>query len=138
MRWADLPLDPSTRVLRQFAGLWLVFFASLGGWRWFVLADVGTAAALVFLAVIVGPIGLFFPKVLKPVFVGWLAVAFPIGWLVSHAALVVLFYGVMTPVGLFFRLRGRDPLKLRRQLDRGTYWMPKTPKIDQRSYLRQF
>ena len=33
MQWSDVIAPPSPKKLRQFAGLWLVFFAALGVWR---------------------------------------------------------------------------------------------------------
>jgi hypothetical protein len=45
---------------------------------------------------------------------------------------------MLTPVALFFRLTGRDPL--RRQLDPSapSYWTAKEQPQDMRRYLRQY
>ena len=40
-----------------------------------------------------------------------MVLAFPIGWTVSQVILAVMFYGLFTPIGLVFRLIGRDPLQ---------------------------
>ena len=138
MRWSDLPLNPSSRTLRQFAGLWILFFGGLAAWRWFVLQQPRTAAVLTALAVVVGTLGLASPRKIRLIFVTWLTLAFPVGWVVSRVILVVLFGVVMTPVGLIFRLRGRDLLELRRNSARTTYWKPKQAAPDVASYLRQF
>ena len=58
----------------------------------------------------IGLLGLLWPRVIRPVYVGWMVLAFPIGWTVSQAMLAVMFYGLFTPIGLLFRLIGRDPL----------------------------
>jgi hypothetical protein len=136
MRWSDLPLKPSARMLRQFAGLWILFFGGLAVWNGWRQAE---TRALVFavLALTVGPAGLIWPSANRPVFVGWLIVAFPIGWLVWRVLLVTLF-GLMVPVAVVFRLRGRDALGLRRRTDKASYWMPKPQAENLRSYLRQF
>jgi len=34
MQWTDVTARPPERTLRQFAALWLIFFVSLGLWRW--------------------------------------------------------------------------------------------------------
>ena len=39
-----------------------------------------------------------------------MVLAFPIGWTVSQVILLLMFYGLFTPIGLVFRLIGRDPL----------------------------
>ena len=138
MQWSDLPLNPATRTLRQFAGLWVVFFGGFAIWQYAVHARPQLALALAMLAVTVGPVGLVFPRLLRPVFIAWLTLAFPIGWVVSRILLMVLFWGVMTPVGVTARLFGRDVLKLRRPRHATTYWTPKERPVDMRSYFRQF
>ena len=39
-----------------------------------------------------------------------MVLAFPIGWTVSQVMLAMMFFGLFTPIGLVFRLIGRDPL----------------------------
>src|SRR5437773_822447 len=125
MQWSDIPFRPSSRTLRQFAALWLAFFGSAAAWQALV-RDNGTAAVVLgALAVTVGPIGLAWPRLVRPVFVGWMVLAFPVGWLVSRVVLAVVFYGLFTPVGLLLRALGRDVLALRRRADRVSYWEPK-------------
>ena len=40
-----------------------------------------------------------------------MVLAFPIGWTVSQVMLALMFFGLFTPIGLVFRLIGRDPLQ---------------------------
>ena len=44
-----------------------------------------------------------------------MVLAFPIGWTVSQVILLLMFYGLFTPIGLVFRLIGRDPLQRARR-----------------------
>ena len=138
MQWSDLPLNPSTRTLRQFAGLWILFMGGLALWQYAVHARTGLAAVLAALAVTVGPAGLVSPRLIKPVFVTWLTLAFPIGWVVSRIILMILFWGVITPMAVVMRLSGRDVLGLRRQPGAATYWTTKERPLEVRSYFRQF
>ncbi len=138
MTWSDLPLRPSDRALRQFAGLCLAVFGGMAAWQYFVRHNPVAAAILAGLALAVGPLGLARPRAVRPVFVAWMVVAFPIGWAVSTALLAALFYGVFTPLGLLFRLAGRDPLRLRPQPAAATYWTPKPAAADVRRYFQQF
>ncbi len=64
-------------------------------------------------------------------------VTYPIGWLVSRLLLGVLFYGMFTPLGLLFRLLGRDALARRARPDASSYWITKEGPNDARSYFRQ-
>lgn len=67
-----------------------------------------------------------------------MAVAFPIGWTVSRVLLALVFYGLFTPLGLLFRLMGRDRVQRGYRSDRETYWTSKTQPTEMRHYLRQF
>jgi hypothetical protein len=137
VRWSDIPFHPSSRTLRQFAALWLLAFTALAGWRWLRHGDVLLPWLFLGLAVTVGPLGLVRPQWLRPVFVGWMIVVFPIGWIVSHLMLGVLFFGLFTPLGLLFRLAGRDALARRCRSGHNSYWAPKPAANDVRSYFRQ-
>ena len=33
MQWSDIPFHPDRKTLRQFAGLWLVFFGGMALWQ---------------------------------------------------------------------------------------------------------
>ena len=88
-------------------------------------------------ALIVGVPGLIMPACVRRIFVGWMTLAFPIGWLVSQLMMAVMFYVILTPVALIFRIRGRDLMQRKRTANRATYWLPKRSPEDVRSYFRQ-
>src|ERR1051325_9753300 len=116
---------PTDRVLRQFAAMWLIFFGLIAVRREFHHHQHNVALGLGLLAVKLGPLGLIWPRALKPIFVGWMALAYPIGWFVSRVILGILFYGLFTPVAWVFRMRGRDALGLKPQPGAVTYWHAK-------------
>lgn len=138
MRWSDVPRNPSDKVLRQFAGLSLAIFGALSVWNGLVQHRPLAGWAFLALALTIGPIGLVWPKAVRPIFVGWVILAFPIGWLVSNLALGLLYFGLFTPMALFFRLIGRDPLRRRARPPVESYFQPRTTPTDLRSYLRQY
>jgi hypothetical protein len=107
-------------------------------WQGIVPGRHGMAAALAVLALSVGPLGLIWPRAVRPVHVAALIATFPIGWLVSHLILAGLFYGLFTPLGLIFRLQGRDALGQGHRPDRGTYWAEKPMPANLGRYFRQF
>src|SRR4051812_131040 len=110
MTWSSLPLNPSLRTLRQFAAAWLVFFAGLGAHQYVAKGNPSAGLALGLMALLVGMPGLIRPGILRWVFVTWMVLAFPIGWLISNLILAVMFYGLITPMALVFKMRGRDAL----------------------------
>src|SRR5919202_384819 len=125
MEWSGIPWAPPARTLRQFAGLWLLFCTGLACSRLVRHGPTAGAAACALLAVTVGPLGLWRPAAVRPVYVGLMVLTFPLGWVVSRLVLACLWYGVFTPLGLALRLAGRDPLRLRASPDRTTYWEPR-------------
>ena len=137
MRWSDIPFDPSRATLRQFAGLWLVFFGGLALWQGLVRGQTGLATLCAVLALTIGPLGLIRPGWIRPIYVGWMVLAFPIGWTVSQVMLALLFYGLFTPIALAFRLVGRDALSRRFDRAAPTYWEPYDPDRGLGRYLRQ-
>jgi hypothetical protein len=138
MQWSDIQFHPPRATLRQFAWLWLVFFGALAIWQGIVRGNATGAVVFAVLALTVGPVGLARPEWLRPIYVGWMVVAFPIGWTISLLMLALLFYGLFTPLGLMLRLTGRDPLKRARHPEIETYWSPKAMPTSMRNYLRQF
>ena len=136
MQWTDIQFNPSEKTLRQFAGLFLIIFGLLAIVEIQFRHRPQMALVYASLAIAVGPLGLFQPRLMRPIWVVWSVVAFPIGWVVSTMFLGLLFYAVFTPIGYVFRVTGRDALALRRA-DPGTYWKPRPAARDKRQYFRQ-
>ena len=135
MKLADLPLNPPPRMLRQFAGAWLVVFTAFA-LKSGVMQSTHAGLVLGGLALI-GVAGLVAPRSVRALFVVASVVAFPIGWMVSQLVLALMFYGVLTPLALWFRLRGRDPLQLRKR-ERPTFWIDRGASPPPERYLKQF
>jgi hypothetical protein len=138
MTWSDISFAPPPRTLRQFAGVWLVFFAVLAVSRGLRDGLTPPALALAALALAVGPLGLWRPALVRPVYVAAAVLTFPLGWAASRLLLAALYYGVFTPLGLLLRLLGRDPLRLRPSPQQASYWTAKPAPPDVSRYFRQF
>jgi hypothetical protein len=129
--------NPDQKQLRQFAGIWFPAFCALVGWSivrktgYWHEVEVGWA-----IAGIISIAGLVFPPIIRPVFVGLILLTYPIGWGVSHVLLGVIFYGIVTPIGIILRITGHDPLQLKAPLG-SSLWKSPTGKIGPASYLRQ-
>jgi hypothetical protein len=83
-------------------------------------------------------VGLVWPQSIKPIYTVWMVAVFPIGWLVSLILLAVVYYGVVTPIAVLFRLIGRDSLQRHSPPEGGSYWQPKPAPQDPGRYLRQY
>ena len=78
---------------------------------------------------IVGSI-LFLGGALRPMWLAgvysvWMGAAFAIGWLVSRVILVILFYLVITPIGLIARSMGKEFLEIGPDRKKNSYWIAK-------------
>jgi len=129
--------NPDRKQLRQFAGIWFPAFCALVGWsvarktgHWHEV-EIGWA-----IAGIISIAGLVFPPLIRPIFVGLILLTYPIGWVVSHVLLGLIFYGIVTPIGIILRLTGHDPLQINAPLGNSLGKSP-TGKTDSALYLRQ-
>jgi hypothetical protein len=131
------PVSTSPGTLRQFAGLCLLIFGAMAYWQYFGRAHQPLALVFAGLAAVLGCGGLIWPRGIRPVFVTAMALTAPIGAVVSRLLLGLLFFGLFTPIGLFFKLIGRDALARGYAPEQASYWEPKRGVTDIRSYLRQ-
>ena len=83
--------------------------------------------------------GLILPTVLKPLNKIWMILAVILGWFMSRLILFILFYIVITPIGIFLKLMGKDFLHRKSEENSKTYWETREKKtVDQIDYERQF
>lgn len=126
-----------TRHLRRFGFMVGGVFAALAVWPVVFQSGPlrGWAAAIAGVLIVLGavmPIGLRWP------YRGWMFAGHLLGWLNTRLLLGLVYYLVMTPIGLLLRLVGRDPLD-RRLMDRASYWRKCEPRSDPRGSMeRQF
>lgn len=92
------------------------------------------AIAVLFLAA-----ALFMPALLGPLNRGWRRLALLLSKVTTPIIMGLLFFFVLTPVGVVMRLTGKDPLRVRFERDSPSYWLGRTSQGDrQTSMTRQF
>ncbi len=130
--------NPSRRELAWFGALLALFSGVVGGLLWIKTGSLQAAAILWAFAASVIALYSIFADLRRPLYLAWMYATLPIGWTVSYLLLAILFYLVMTPIGLVMRLLGRDPLQ--RRFDRSTqrYWTEHDSSSHTARYLRQF
>ncbi len=132
----EINFHPTDRQLRTF-GLTSLLALPLAAELW----TRGSLAAVVYATAIGGllaAVGIAWPRGLRPLLVAIHIVTAPLVLLIHDLVLSLAFFAVVVPVGLVFRLIGRDPLQLK--IDRGaaSYWQPKKQCRDVRSYFRRW
>ena len=68
---------------------------------------------LVYAAMVLHLVNMIVPRVYAPVAVVWLGLSHLLGTIMSKVLLSILFFGLVTPIGVLRRLLGKDSLKLR-------------------------
>lgn len=87
----------------------------------------------------VGLVCYYIHGIARPLYYVWYALAACVGIVMANLLFAVLFYGLFTPIGLFMRLIGRDPLKLHWQKEAATtYWQDAEPSPPASQYFSQY
>jgi len=133
----EINWNPDRRQVRQFAAIWIVFFAALGG-----LASIRGQSvfgpALLGCVAAIGLVEYFRPGFMRSIYLAWMYMAFPIGWVISHLLLFAVYYLILTPIGLVMRLFGYDPMRKDFDATAKTYWTACEASSDSANYFKQY
>lgn len=66
--------------------------------------------------------GIVIPKVLKPLNRIWMSLAIVLSFIMSRVILTILFYLVLTPIGILAKLVGKKFMILKYDISAKTYW----------------
>jgi hypothetical protein len=131
--------NPTRSQLRWFAAL---VFPLFWGWVAFlVYRRAGlprVAIAIAATAAVISIVGLLSPAFMRRVWIAMMVGLSPIGWVMSHILLGIVYYLVLTPVGLALRAAGRDPLHRRAERDTASYWIDRRAQPEVERYFRQY
>ncbi len=143
MSLVKLNWKPSPKELRQFGAIFGIGFLLIGlakyFWIWNRLfeRDEKLGTILILTGVVVGAIGLTGTKLALPFYWFWFGIAFVLGNIMSRIVITLIYYGVITPMGLVARLSGRDKLQLKKRAVQ-SYWQDISLPSDPEKYKRQF
>jgi len=113
--------NPSSRILRQIATIWLLLFLAIS---WLELTYKHNCIGFAFVAIaLIGLIGLLKPFVIRWLLICVATIGYPLGCLVGQFMLVIAFFLVLTPIALILRLCRRDQLLLRPDSNQTTFWV---------------
>lgn len=71
-------------------------------------------------------LGAFLPLLLRPIYKVWMSIAVVMGFVMTNVILCVFFLTLITPIGLFRRMLGKDDMKRKWNDEINSYWQPKT------------
>ncbi len=80
----------------------------------------------------------FIPPIGKTIYLLWMALTYILGRIVSPIILAIIFYLVVTPIGLISRVFGKDRLRLKKPRDAKSHFATYSESLDKESFRRQF
>jgi hypothetical protein len=121
------PQHPSEKELRSFGLLVGAVFSVIGVWPLLFRGEdvrvwgIALGGALILL-------GGLSPGVLAPVHKVWMQAGHMLGWVNTRILLGVVFYGLITPMGILFGLLGKDIMRRTFAQDSSTYRVLRSPR----------
>lgn len=113
--------------LRQFGLLVGAVFTVIGLWPLIFRGEplrlwaVGIGGLLI-------AFGGILPQLLAPIHKGWMWVGHILGWINTRILLGIMFYALVTPMGLVFRLMGKDTMRRAFAESSTTYRVVRSPR----------
>lgn len=139
MSLIEINWNPNHKELRNFGiisliasviiGLLLYVFKGLGI-QWAVIIFV--IGLIIFLSSMISF------KVTRLIYLCLILVTMPIGLVVSFTLMAIFYFLLLTPLGLLFRLMGRDALGRKFDSSTDSYWVIRQPPDSLDRYFRQF
>ena len=81
--------------------------------------------------------GLITPILLKPLYIIWMVLAVILGWFMSRLTLIILFYFILTPIGLVGKLFGQNFLGNNFNSSAKSYWNLRDSKSEINQYFEK-
>jgi Saxitoxin biosynthesis operon protein SxtJ len=125
---------PDARELRRFAIAMLIGFTLLGLFSVWRANGIKTGAIVLWGTGVFLATAAFVPRLGRVAYLGVYLPTSIIGYVVSHVILTLMFFFVITPLGVILRLMGKDLLQRKEK----TGWIPVKEVRSKDSYYRQF
>jgi len=106
--------------LRKFGitvGIILMIIAGFLFWK-----EKESFQTLLTIGVVLCVLGIAIPAILKPIYWAWMIFATILGWVMTRVILSLIFYVIITPIGIISRFFGKQFLELKYDKSMGSYW----------------
>jgi len=123
--------------IRSFGITFGIIFLIIAGFLYYQEKD--SFQLFIYLAGSFSGLGIILPIILKPFYMLWMIFAVILGWFMTKVILSLLFYLIITPIGLFLRIIGKDLLNLEEKKQQKSYWNMRNSEEEQnQNYEKQF
>ena len=139
----DIDWNPDQKKLKQFGWISLVGFGVIGlvaGWKFGLFAQqkMTVPGVLWGIGILSAILAMVKPTFLKPLYYVLTAISAVIGPIVATVIMALIYYLVFLPLGLVFKMMGRDELHRTVDPDAKTYWAPEPEEQEPKRYFRQY
>lgn len=111
----------TTKDLKQFGVALSIILGIFGGIH-FLKGHVSAYPWFFWIALTILFLGVIVPRFLRPIFIVFTKIAHAIGWFNTRVILVIVYYLVLTPIGLVLKIFGKDILDIKAKENTQTYW----------------
>ena len=135
----DINWNPSRKDIRSFGFIGLIVLTAVSLILFFVKGVSFKVCLVIFLfGVFIFLSSIVSFKLTRSIYLGLTILTFPIGLFISFLLMSIFYFGLITPLGLFFRSIGRDPLNRKFEPDMKSYWTNRKKVTDIKRYFHQF
>jgi hypothetical protein len=138
MSLIEINWNPEKRELRKFGLIAVVALGAAG----IILRYIFGVSAIWAVSAAAAGLCIFLVTLISPgagriIYLALTFAALPIGLVISFILMAAFYFLILTPVGLVFKLIGRDSLARRFEPDSPTYWTPHKHTDDPQRYFHQ-
>ncbi len=108
---------------RSFGIVFFVLFAVIALWPLLSYGNIRVWSLILSLLFLI--LGILNSKILTPLNKLWIRFGILLGKIVSPIVMGIIYFGVVTPIGIIMRLFGKDILNLKINKNKSTYWLAK-------------
>ena len=106
---------------RSFGILFFIVFLIIGLWP--LLSGETFRLWSIILSLIFLLLGLLNSKLLTPLYKAWIQLGITLGKVIAPLVMLVIFFAIVTPIGLLLKIFGKDLLKIKKNKLAKTYWI---------------
>jgi hypothetical protein len=139
MSLIDINWRPEKRELRKFGLIAIVVLGVISILLRFVFKAEATLPAVFFIAgLCIFIISLISAKATRIIYLAMTLAALPIGLLMNVLLMGIFYFFILTPLGLVFRVFGRDVLNRKFETEAQSYWVKRRQIKTLERYFHQF
>jgi len=111
--------------VQEFGSIFAVLFVVIGAFQWFHHHRLSIALSLFVAAGFFYTVARYAPRVMRPVWKGWMAFGGVLGFVVNTVLLSAVWAAMVIPIALILRIVGKRVMDLSFKAPVDSYWLPR-------------